>query len=122
MHLALIVGNKSMRHSLGRRVGGGVGRFSRAPMIHLTLYVSALLQSLLPCYIFPTPLSCYLFSLCAFFFSPSLIFGSDRSSDIGTNTSPDAYKVAGLKAIFTDTAAVKSAPLVYENMCVCVCV
>ncbi len=66
MCLALIVENKSMRHSLGKRVGG-VGRFSRTPMIHLTLYVSALLQSLRPFSLFPTPFSCYLFSLCNFF-------------------------------------------------------
>lgn len=65
MCLALIVENKSMRHSLGKRVGG-VGRFSRTPMIHLTLYVSALLQSLRPFSLFPTPFSCYLFSLCNF--------------------------------------------------------
>lgn len=54
--LALIVENKW-------KMVGGVGRFSRTPMIHLTRYVSALLQSLRPFSLFP----CYLFSLCTFF-------------------------------------------------------
>jgi len=36
-----IVENKSMRHSLGEGWVGDVGRFSRAPMIHLTLCVSS---------------------------------------------------------------------------------
>ncbi len=96
MCLALIVENKSMRHSLGKRVGV-FGRLSRIPMIHLTLHVSALLQSLRPFSLFPTPFPAIFFLTHGF--SPSLIFGSDGSSDIGTNTSPDAYNGAGLKAI-----------------------
>lgn len=97
MRLALIVENKSMRHSLGRRVGGGCWEIFQSPhdpFDSICVNSVAITSSLLSLLHSPFLLSFFRMHV----FSPSLIFGSD-GSDIGTNASPDASDGAGLKAI-----------------------